>query len=107
MPAVTAAEAGGLAGLERVLVHQDAEVVASHGPSGHHTRLILYGPHGRTECVRHGSGATLPEALADLWYGALGVWRWFDAEGWAASQRPAQAGNPGPLAGQALGRGDG
>jgi hypothetical protein len=65
----------------------------------------------RTTWRGEGRGATVPEALAHLWAGPLGVWRYVDPEAWgldyAARWPHPPAGNPGPLAGQRLGRGDG
>lgn len=58
----------------------------------------------------YGYGGTLTLAVKHAWDGDLGVWRFLDPEAWQAALYPAgrpAAGNPGPLTGQKLGRGDG
>jgi hypothetical protein len=57
-----------------------------------------------------GYGAALEAAYVHAWRGDLGVWRFTDPDAWEAAVYPAgrrPAGNPGPLAGQRMGRSDG
>ena len=87
------------------------ELVVQPHHDGYRARLEL--PYDRPGLTpgrerRDGVGASMTEALVHLWAGPLGVWRYLDPEGWEAAQPPrAPAGNPGPMAGQRLGRGDG
>lgn len=119
-----AALAFALAGLDRVQRDRpsllgpevcSAELVAVWSPprQEYEVRLAAYGtvagPAARARTWT-GYGATLPAALVHLWAGELGLWRWTDPEGWTAALYPEgrpRATNPGPLAGQTLGRGDG
>jgi hypothetical protein len=113
--------AAALAGLGAALATHPggSEVVVEHQPRRGDYRAIvrlgslrdgpnpsdrgLPGPSRRFD----GYGRTMELALVDLWSGQLGVWRFLDPEAWAAAQVRLPATNPGPLAGQHLGRSDG
>lgn len=105
-----------LAGLDSALrLYPGGEITVRYEPprDTFHAQMRVCGDPAwpaKTTLIRDGWGPSSIAALVTLWRGDLGVWRYLDETSWRAEVYPPRrdpSGNPGPLYGGRLGRGDG